>query len=428
MKIIVKKSSGFRGKIPIPGDKSISHRAAFIASLASGTSEITNFLYCRDCLATLNCLQKLGVEAENKGKILTIKGKNLFGFKEPSDILNTANSGSTARLLLALLSGQKFFSIVQGDSSLRKRPMRRVVEPLRMMGARIEGRKNGSNLPLAILGNHLTAIKYKTPIPSAQLKSSILLAGLLSQGKTEIEEFLPSRDHTERMLGYFGAGIEKNRNKILIKGRTKLQSQKIIIPGDFSSASFFMAAAICVPNSEVTFSNIGLNPTRTGFLRALKKMGAKVTIQEKKIINNEPLGIILTSSSSLKGIVISPQEIPGIIDEIPLIAILATQASGKTIVSGASELRVKESDRLKAISLNLKKMGVAIEEKKDGFVIEGPQELKGASVQSHGDHRIAMALAIAGLIAEGNTEIEDFEICDVSFPNFYTFLQKWQNG
>jgi len=429
MKVLIKKSKGFKGEILIPGDKSISHRAAFIGSMASGFTEITNFLLAGDCLSTIRCLQKIGVDIrrEENNKII-INGKNLYSFSEPKSILDAKNSGTTARFLLGLLSGQSFFSIITGDSSLQKRPMGRVVEPLRKMGSWIEGRNKGNNLPLAIQGQKLKGIKYKIPIHSAQLKSALIISGLLSDGMTELEEPLPTRDHTERMLHFLEADIKKQGGLIRIRGRNRFKGGKIIIPGDISSASYFIAAATLIENSSIHIPNIGINSTRIGFIKTLKKMGGKITVNEKKTICNEPVAALTVSSSNLKGIEIKADEIPALIDEIPLIALLATQAKGKTIIRGASELRVKESDRLKTIVSNFRKMGVEVEEMEDGFIIEGPQQLKGASLQSFGDHRIAMIMAIAGLLAEGKTEIENFSCYKVSFPDFYSILQKWENG
>lgn len=429
MKVLVKKSRGFRGEVLIPGDKSISHRAAFIGSMASGSTEITNFLFAGDCLATLRCLQNIGVELKReKDNRMVIKGNNLYDFREPAAPLDAENSGTTARFLLGLLSGQEFFSIIEGDSSLQKRPMERVVDPLRKMGAQIEGRSGINNLPLAVKGQKLKGIKYKIHVPSSQLKTALIFAAILAQGITEIEESLPSRDHTEKMLYYFEASLKKENGRIQIQGRKKFKSRKIIIPGDISSASFFIAAASLIENSSIILPNIGLNPTRTGFLSVLKRMGGKISIHQEKTVCHEPLATLTVSSSSIKGIEIKPQEIPALIDEIPLIALLGIKAKGETVIRGASELRVKESDRIKAVVINFRKMGIEIEEMKDGFIVEGPQQLKGASVQSFGDHRIAMTMAVAGLMAEGETEIEDFSCHKVSFPKFYSLLRKWENG
>ncbi|MCP2520628.1 3-phosphoshikimate 1-carboxyvinyltransferase [Candidatus Aminicenantes bacterium AC-335-A11] len=427
MKVRIKKSKGFKGTIKITSDKSISHRAVFIASLASGISEIENFLFAEDCITTLKCLEKLGVKLKIRSDKVTVQGKELYNFNEPYSILNAKNSGTTARFLIGILSGQNFFSIIDGDSSLRNRPMKRVVEPLRKMGAWIEGRNNSENLPIAIRGKELKGIKYKLPIPSAQLKSALIFAGLLSKDETEILEPIPSRDHTERLLSYFGAPIKKENGVIKVKGGNIFPSQKISVPGDFSSASFFITSALLIENSEIIIPDVGLNPTRTGFIRVLKRMGANIKINDERLLCNEPVGTISISPSSLIGTSIEQDEIPSLIDEIPLLMLLATQAKGKTTLKGASELRVKESDRLGVMAENLRKMGVEMEEKEDGFIIEGPQRLKGTRVSSRGDHRIAMTMAIAGLIAEGITEIEDFECYKISFPDFYRLLKNWQD-
>lgn len=412
----------------IPADKSISHRAAIIGSLALGVTEIKNFSSAADCSATLNCLQMIGVEVKkNKENEVSLNGKDLFGYREPENTLDAQNSGTTARLLLGLLSGQNFFSIINGDSSLRARPMKRVVDPLRKMGARIEGRNDACHLPLAVKGQSLKGIKFKLPLPSAQLKSAVILAGLLSEGETEINEPVPSRDHTERMLHYLGVKIKKDKKAIRIQGRNKFKAKKIIVPGDFSSACYFISAALLAEDSEIVLLDTGINPTRIGFLKAAERMGGNIHTHEKKESCNEPLATLSVSTSELKGIKIKTEEIPVLIDEIPLIALLATQAKGVTEVYGASELRVKESDRIRAVAVNFRRMGIDLEEKEDGFIIEGPQRLKGASVESFGDHRIAMTMAIAGLVAEGETEIRDFDCFGISFPDFYSILKKWQN-
>ncbi len=425
MRVKVKRSKGFKGEIKIPPDKSISHRALFIASLSSGISEIENLSFAQDCVASLKCLGKIGVKFNIRADKIKVEGKALYNFREPDCILNAQNSGTTARFLIGILAGQKFFSVIDGDSSLRKRPMKRVADPLRRMGAYIEGRNNSENLPIAIKGGKLKGLKYALPIPSAQLKSALIFAGLLSKEGVEIYEPIPSRDHTERMLIHFGADIKKNNGVIKVTGGKTFGPQKITVPGDFSSSSFFLASALMVENSEVIMPNICLNPTRIGFIRVLKKMGANLKVFNEKTLCNEPTGTIFVSSSSLKGVSINSNEIPTLIDEIPLLMLLATQAKGKTALKGAKELRIKETDRLKSMTENLRKMGIDIIEKEDGFVIEGPQKLKGAKVSSYGDHRIAMTMAVAGLIADGITEIEDFECYEVSFPNFYTLLKKW---
>ncbi len=427
MKTRIQRSRGFKGEIRIPADKSISHRAAIIGSMASGMTEIKNFSSADDCSGTLRCLQMIGVDVKkNMENEIFLTGKSLFGYREPENTLDAQNSGTTARLLLGLLSGQRFFSVINGDSSLQTRPMKRVVDPLRKMGARIEGKNDGCNLPLAVRGQNLKGVKFKLPLPSAQLKSAVILAGLLSEGETEIEEPVPSRDHTERMLDYLGAEIKKDKKVIRIQGKNKFKAKKIIVPGDFSSACFFVAAALLAEDSEIIIPDIGINPTRIGFLKAAERMGGNINVHEKKERCNEPLATLSVSTSDLKGIKIKTEEIPVLIDEIPLIALLATQANGVTEVHGASELRVKESDRIRAIVVNFRRMGVDLEEKEDGFIIEGPQRLKGASVESFGDHRIAMTMAIAGLVADGETEIRDFDCFGISFPDFYSLLGRWQ--
>ncbi len=429
MKTRIQRSRGFKGEIRIPADKSISHRAAIIGSLASGGTQIKNFSSGADCSATLKCLQMIGVEVKkNEGNEVSFTGKDLFGYREPENTLDAQNSGTTARLLLGLLSGQSFISVINGDSSLQTRPMKRVIDPLRKMGARIEGRNDAYHLPLTVRGQSLKRIKFKLPLPSAQLKSAVILAGLLSEGETEINEPVLSRDHTERMLDYLGAEIKKDKKVIRIQGKNKFKAKKITVPGDFSSACFFVAAALLVEDSEIIIPDIGINPTRIGFLKAAERMGGNINVHEKKETCNEPLATLSVSTSDLKGIKIKTEEIPVLIDEIPLIALLATQANGVTEVHGASELRVKESDRIRAIVVNFRRMGVDLEEKEDGFIIEGPQRLKGASVESFGDHRIAMTMAIAGLVADGETEIRDFDCFGISFPDFYSLLTRWQNN
>ncbi len=429
MKTRVQRSRGFKGEIRIPADKSISHRAAIIGSLALGGMQIKNFSSAADCSATLKCLQMIGVEVKkNKENEVSLTGKNLFGYRKPENTLDAQNSGTTARLLLGLLSGQSFFSVINGDSSLRIRPMKRVVDPLKKMGAWIEGTNDAYHLPLTVKGQSLKRIKFKLPLPSAQLKSAVILAGLLSEGETEINEPVPSRDHTERMLDYLGAEIKKDKKVIHIQGRNKFKAKKITVPGDFSSACFFVAAALLAEDSEIIIPDIGINPTRIGFLKVAERMGGNINVCEKKEKCNEPLGNLSVSTSDLKGIKIKTEEIPVLIDEIPLIALLATQANGVTEVHGASELRVKESDRIRAIVVNFRRMGVDLEEKEDGFIIEGPQRLKGASVESFGDHRIAMTMAIAGLVADGETEIRGFDCFGISFPDFYSLFRKWQDN
>lgn len=401
-----------------------------IGALAQGQTTITNFLSSADCLATIECLRKMGIEIQmsndqfpisNGGKII-INGKGLHGLKQPKEELYVGNSGTTIRLLSGILAGQNFKTIVSGDESIQKRPMLRVAKPLREMGASIEGKVTKDNLfaPLRISGGDLKGITYELPIPSAQVKSAVLLAGLFAKGETTVIEQNPSRDHTERMLGYFkGKGLGA-RAQVL--GGEEFAGAEVDVPGDISSAAFFMAAALLVPNAELLIKNVGLNPTRTGILEVFHRMSGKVEVLDEVIVSNEPRGEILTKSSKLKGIKIDGEIMPRIIDEIPIIAVVATQAEGRTEIREAKELRIKESDRIATICAELKKFGAHVKELDDGLIIDGPTVLKGAEIESHGDHRIAMAMAIAGLIAEGETVINDTACIETSFPEFEKLL------
>ncbi len=426
MDLKVNKVSGLRGKVKIPGDKSISHRAAIIGSLAKGKTLAKNFLFSGDCLSTLRCLEQLGVKFDQPNKnSLIIEGVGLRGFSEPLDVLNVGNSGTTLRILPGILAGQDFFSVLTGDQSARKRPMKRVAEPLKMMGAKIWLR-GGDFAPIALLGSPLNGITYLMPVASAQVKTSLLLAGLIARGKTKIIEKVKSRNHTEKMLKLFGASLEEEveENSITIKGETDLKGVEIDIPNDLSAAAFFIVGALITPSSEITIDNLGINPTRMGIIEVLLKMGAQIEILEERTISEEPRANLLVKTSNLKGVRISDNLIPKLIDEIPIIAIAASQAEGETLIEGAKELRVKETDRIRAITTELKKMGVWVDEFEDGFSIKGPNKLKGARVKSYGDHRMAMALAVAGLVAEGETVIEEADCINISFPSFKEELER----
>lgn len=416
----VSSAKTLKGEIYIPGDKSISHRAVMIGSLACGKTKIVNFLTSTDCLATIECFRKLGVEINLKGTEVEVYGRGLRGLKSTEEILDVGNSGTTIRLMTGILSGQPFVSKITGDKSIQRRPMRRIVDPLRKMGAVIEGKveENEIYAPLKISGGKLSPIEYELPVASAQVKSAILFAGLFAEGETVVIEKIPSRDHTERMLSYFGAKIQGTR----VFGNKEFKGTEIEVPGDLSSASFFMVAASLVPNSELLVREVGVNPTRTGIIDILHRMGAKLEVQDEEIISGEPRANILIRSSKLRAIKISGEIIPRIIDEIPIIAVAATQAEGLTEIRGARELRVKESDRIATISSELRKMGAKIEELEDGMSIIGPTRLKGTAVKSYGDHRVAMAMAMAGLIADGETVIEDTDCIDTSFPGFESIL------
>lgn len=414
-----------QGEISLPGDKSISHRAIILASIAEGISVLRGWQKGRDCLATLNILRMMGIEAKEERDRLVIKGAGSGGLKEPADILNCENSGTTMRLLAGLLSAQDFYSVLSGDFSLRKRPMGRVIEPLRRMGARIFARGDGRFPPLSIIGSSLQGIDYSLPIPSAQVKSCILLAGLYAKGITSVTESYQSRDHTERMLKFLGAELEINRLTVKVRGGTLLSGKELYVPGDLSAAAFFIAGAVLFNKSEVRILNVGLNPTRRGFVDVLLKMGANIKILNLREKCGEEIGDIeIRGGDTLKGILIREEMIPSLLDEIPILAVVACFAKGKTVIRDAAELRVKETDRIKATATELRKMGAQIEEKRDGMIIEGTGKLKGSKCQSYRDHRMAMALAIAGLAATGETEIVDAECIETSFPGFEKTLRK----
>jgi len=419
MEVKLKKVEKIKGEIEVPGDKSISHRSLIFGAISEGKTEIKNLLKSADCLSTLNCLRNCGIEIEVNNTTIIYGNK----FKEPEDILDCGNSGTTMRLLSGVLASKPFLSILTGDSSLRKRPMRRIIEPLSKMGAFITGREENLFAPLVIKGRKLKGINYKLPVASAQVKSCIILASLFSDGETVIEELYQTRDHTERMLKYFGGKIEKKETKIFIPGTQKLYGKQVFIPGDFSSASYFITIGLLVPDSEIIIKNLGLNPTRTHFLKIIERMGGKVEIIEKEKICEEEVGTIrVRYTEKLKGTEIKKEEVPLVIDEIPLIGVIASVSEGKTVVSGAKELRYKESDRIKALVSELKKLGSKIYEKEDGFEIYGVDKLKGNRVNSWNDHRIAMCLTVAGLIAEGETIVEDADCINISFPQFYDIL------
>ncbi|MFY9141209.1 MAG: 3-phosphoshikimate 1-carboxyvinyltransferase [Thermacetogeniaceae bacterium] len=411
------------GSCCVPGDKSISHRAALIGSMAEGKTVIHNFSKGADCYRTLQCLKALGVEIQQEDGKICIFGRGLNGFCEPDDLLDAGNSGTTMRLLLGLLAGQDFFSVITGDPSLRRRPMGRVIDPLVKMGAEISARCDNTLPPICIRGtNTVHPIEYILPIPSAQVKSAILLAGMNAKGQTTVIQRLPSRDHTERMLQYFGAALTIKDNVICLQGKRPIKGQQLQIPGDISSAAFIMAAAVLVPGSEVLIRDVGINPTRTGILDVLKMMGAQIDVLEQRSWNGEPVADLLIRSSKLKGTEIKNPLLPRVLDEIPVLAVAAAAAEGETVISDAAELRVKETDRLKAVASELCKMNVEIKEKADGLIIRGGK-LRAARVNSWGDHRMAMALAVAGLIADGETIVEDAGCIDISFPAFLDVMK-----
>ncbi len=419
------------GTLRVPSDKSISHRAIILGSLADGPVRVKNWLRAADTLATLNIYRQLGVEIEEITPTeLVVKGKGFEGLREPSDILDAQNSGTTTRLTLGVLATQPFFSVITGDNSLRRRPMLRVVKPLRQMGATIDGREEGNLLPLAVRGGQLKGISFFNKKASAQVKSALLLAGLQAEGITEVEEPYLSRDHTERMLQLFEVDLNiiPTEGGILVKlkgGQTLKGDKDIVVPADPSSAAFFAAAAVLLPGSHLVLKDVLINPTRDGFFRKLKEMGANIEYTNVREISREPIADIeVKYSPELRGVEVHPEEVPAMIDELPLLAVVATQAEGRTLIKGASELRVKESDRIKATVENLRRMGAKIEELPDGMVIEGKTPLKGAKIKTYDDHRIAMAFTIAGLIADGPVELDNPECVKISYPNFFEDLKK----
>ncbi|WP_316570044.1 3-phosphoshikimate 1-carboxyvinyltransferase [Neobacillus sp. YIM B06451] len=415
-------SSGLSGELRVPGDKSISHRAVMFGAIAHGTTTVRNFLPGDDCLSTVSCFQKLGVTIETAGTDVKISGKGLEGLREYNGLLDVGNSGTTIRLMMGLLSGTPFVSRLTGDESIAKRPMNRVAAPLKEMGATIDGRENGKFIPITITGGSLKGISYSLPVASAQVKSAILLAGLQAEGETSITEIAPTRDHTEKMIRLFGGKIKTSGKTVTIEGGQKLYGTDVEVPGDISSAAFFLAAGSLVPGSEIILKNVGLNWTRTGILDVLEKMGADFSIIRTSGDTFEPSGDILIKHSRLKGTTIGGDLIPRLIDELPIIALLATQAEGETIIRDASELRVKETDRIETVAGELRKLGAEIETTPDGMIITGGTKLGDGTVTSHGDHRIGMMLAVAGLVCKSGIELHDTEAIAVSYPDFFIHL------
>ena len=416
------------GEIVVPGDKSISHRALILNSLALGNSKISNISPGRDCQSTINCLKALGARLtrqEGKPTAILVDGVGNTGFAEAKNILNAGNSATTMRLLSGVLAVQPFLSIFTGDISLRSRPMRRLIEPLRLMGAEIYGRGEDSFAPLVIRGKRLHGIAYSLPIPSAQIKSAILLAGLFADGSTAIEEPQHSRDHTERLLKRMGAELESDNSHISLMPLTSpLTSIDICVPGDISSAAYWMVAGAIHPNAKIKIANCGVNPTRTGIIDALLAMGAKLKIENQRLEGNEPLADLYVESSRLKAIEISGNIIPRLIDEIPILAVAACVAQGDTLIKGAGELRVKESDRIRTTVRELSCLGANIEASSDGMIVHGGRLLLGAEVKSHFDHRLAMTLAVAGLAAKGSTLIHNARVAEISYPGFWEEIEK----
>lgn len=424
MDLKIQPAKNLIGKIRVPGDKSISHRAVMLGSLARGLTEVEGFLMGDDCLSTIRCFQDLGVPIEIRGDKISISGKGLTGLQEPDDILNVGNSGTTIRLMAGILAGQSFTSIVTGDESIKRRPMGRITRPLKEMGASIIGRNKGELAPLAINGGGLKSITYHSPVASAQIKSAVLLAGLFSSGWTEVVEPAVSRNHTELMLKSFGAQVDCQGSSVRIKGEPDLIARQVFVPGDISSAAFFIIAGLIVPGSKIVLESVGLNPTRDGIIEVLEAMGARIRIFDKRYAAGEIMGNVEVETSSLKGVKIGGSLIPRLIDEIPVLAVAGAFAQGVTEIRDAAELKVKESNRILAIAQGLSQMGVKIEELPDGLKIYGGKPLTGASCDSFKDHRIAMSLAIAGLAARGDTQIKDADSIGISFPGFTELIKE----
>lgn len=420
--MIFQQSKPLTGEITVPGDKSISHRGIMLGAIAKGTTSITNFLKGADCLSTIACFRKMGIEIEEKGKEILVHGKGLHGLQAPDGILDAGNSGTTTRLISGILAGQNFSCELTGDASIQKRPMKRIITPLSLMGANIESMRGNDCAPLRIHGTSLKGIHYDSPVASAQVKSCILFAGMYADQKTSITEPYLSRNHSELMLGSFGADIHTEGNTSVISPEPLLYGQEVAVPGDISSAAYFIAAALLIPDSELLIKNVGINPTRDGILRVCQEMGASIELLNKRIQCGEPVADLLVKHSPLKGTVIEGAIIPTLIDELPVIAVMAACAEGETIIRDAQELKVKESNRLEILVHHLTAMGCDVTGTEDGMIIRGGRPLKGAVLESHLDHRIAMSFAVAGLVAEGETEILNADCVNISYPEFYRDL------
>jgi 3-phosphoshikimate 1-carboxyvinyltransferase len=417
----IERARFFRGRFTLPGDKSISHRAAILGAMAEGTTRIRNYSSAADCASTLSCLRGLGVAIDRQAAAVTIEGRGVESWRASAAVLDAGNSGSTIRMLAGALAGRPFRSAMTGDESLRRRPVERVAVPLRAMGATVL--TTDGKPPITIEGGRLHGLTCDLPVASAQVKTAVLLAGLQSEGRTTVREPAPSRDHTERMLPAFGVRVERADLAATVEGGQRLRGTEIVVPGDASSAAFLVVAALVLPDSEVRLDGVLLSPTRTAFLDVLRSMGGRVEAR-LEAADPEPVGSIVASSSSLTGATVDPALVPSLVDEVPALAVAAAFARGRFTVSGASELRVKESDRIAALAEGLAALGARVRERPDGLDVDGGVPLRGARVRSHGDHRIAMALSVAALGAEGATEIEGAECVAVSFPGFYSLLEQ----
>ena len=417
--MIFKKSTPLRGELAVPGDKSISHRAVMLGALAKGTTSVTNFLKGADCLSTISCFEKMGIEIEQLPSEILIHGKGLHGLNAPETILDAGNSGTTTRLLSGILAGQAFCTTLTGDASIQKRPMTRIITPLSQMGGKIESLSDNGCAPLKITGHPLKPIHYLSPVSSAQVKSCVLLAGMYADGITKVTEPYLSRNHSELMLRSFGADVISEGTTAAITGNPVLEGQKVIVPGDISSAAYFIAAGLLIPGSEILIKDVGINPTRDGILKVCADMGADIQLLNKREYGKEPVADILVKHSELKATVIEGALIPTLIDELPMLAVMAAFAQGTTVIRDAQELKVKESNRLDIIVQHLSAMGADIIPTEDGMEIHGGKPLKGAVLDSYMDHRIAMSFAVAGMAADGETEILNASCVNISYPEFY---------
>lgn len=417
---------GLSGEITVPGDKSISHRSIMLGALAKGTTEVYGFLQGADCLSSIDCFRKMGVIIENTGNdgIVIIQGRGLRGLVSPSETLDVGNSGTTTRLMSGILAAQTFTSRVNGDASIQKRPMGRIMTPLSMMGADITSENNNGCAPLIIHGKKLKGINYQSPVASAQVKSAVLFAGLYADGETSVTEPAVSRNHTELMFKEFGVDIETEGKTVTVKPATELYARQVYVPGDISSAAYFIVAGLITPNSCITIKNVGINPTRDGIIRVCQMMGADIEVSEHEGRTEEPTADITVRTSTLKGCTIGGEIIPTLIDELPVIAILACFADGTTIIKDAEELKVKESNRIDVVVNNLRAMGADVQATDDGMIINGGKELHGAVIDSRLDHRIAMSFAVAAMNSDGETEILGSECVDISYPAFYRDMER----
>lgn len=418
--MVIQKIKKAVGQIKVPGDKSISHRAVMLGSLANGVTEISGFLKGADCLSTIDCFRKMGIDIDINGENVTVHGNGLRGLKKPDEMLYTGNSGTTTRLLCGILAGQNFDTSITGDASIQKRPMGRVVKPLSMMGAKIEN----EYCPLYITGTKLHGINYKMPVASAQVKTAIILAGLYADGETVIHEIEKSRDHTELMLSAMGADLTVDNLDITVKPTNDLTAVNVDVPGDISSAAFFLVLGAIMPNSQITVTNVGINPTRTGIIDVLKDMGADITLENVHTSAGETVADITVRSSSLKGTTVGGDIIPRLIDELPIIAVAAVFADGQTVIKDAQELKVKETNRIRAVVDEFNKCGIDITETDDGMIINGGKSIHGADFKTYGDHRMAMSLTVLAQLANGESTLDDSDCACVSYPTFFDDFYK----